>query len=356
MKKLNIVFTLLLSISIISTYAQFGKLKNAANKINNAVSNGGSTESSSSANSETANSNAKAAETAGGMLEMLDPLGTEILYQMHIAYKVSVSEQLAEEGPMITIRPDFDLDYNWMIFISPEVLHGFSVENNQIYEMISGQYTGYHPLDRNQQLTIGTGGPILSRLMKIDEKTFVLYAGAQVSGHPYNVPSYIQEDDLYVIDIFSTQAGLEAVSKEKAQAMAKEIELKLKANYDAAAKADLASIQFPSAGKMNSHSDLLNFAKTSIEKVLSKDGQSFITHNIESNDWNIVYHKITGVPLYRWIRGAFAEKHPNGECWLQGFLLKQQYDGSSYGNTTFGGVIHGQMPYGQAMECGNVPQ
>ena len=87
--------------------------------------------------------------------------------------------------------------------------------------------------------------------------------------------------------------------------------------------------------------------------MVVKDGGELIHVNIESNDWNIVHHKITGRPLYRWIRGAFTEKLRSGKCKLQGYLLKQQYNGSSYSNTTFGGVIHGQMPYGQYIDCNN---
>ena len=102
---------------------------------------------------------------------------------------------------------------------------------------------------------------------------------------------------------------------------------------------------------MNSNASLVSFAKENVSKTIAKDGAKLLKLNIESNDWNIVTNKYTGRILYRWIKGAFTEKNKNNECYLQGFLIKQQYNGSGYGNSQFGGIIHGQMPYGQKMNC-----
>ena len=293
------------------------------------------------------------ANTATTSLAFLEVIGTSSGYTSHIVNGVNYREGEMEQGKAIVFHPDYDLEYSWLVFISPKVLDGFAVENARVYEMTSGSYIIKHPADPNQQLELGTSGLILSRLLKVEDDVFVLYAGASVGGHAFNVPSYIELGDLTITNIIAPPAKLKSYSKEEAKKLAVEIETKLKANYDAAAKADLASVKIPAAGKLNSNSALKNFAKTEIKKVVEKDGGQLLHVNIESNDWHIVHHKITGRPLYRWIRGAFTEKLRNGKCKLQGYLLKQQYDGSSYGNTNFGGVIHGQMPYGQYIDCNN---
>lgn len=118
---------------------------------------------------------------------------------------------------------------------------------------------------------------------------------------------------------------------------------------------ELAKVKFPEAGTLNQQEPLRAFAFTELTKLLNKDGQELMAFNLESNDWNIVHHKTTGLPVYRWAKGAFAQKNKDGSCMLQGYFIKQQYNGADYSNTTFGGVIHGQMPYGQYMACENVP-
>ncbi|WP_073147519.1 hypothetical protein [Mesonia phycicola] len=349
----------------ISTQAQFGKM--LKNKVKNAAKNVVKEEASTTTTSSSGPSGGASkmpgsvpgspyTEEAGNVatsLKFLDPMGSVYAHTTHIVTGANYKEGELEQGHAVVIQPDYKLEYSWLVFISPKVLDGFAIGGTRVYEMTSGSYIVKHPADPNQQLEIGITGPILSRMLKVEEDVFILYAGQQVGGHAYNVPSYIVLDDLYIMNVIAPEEKLAKYSKEEAKKIAVEMETKLKANYDAAAKADLASIKIPSAGKLNSDASLKNFAKTEINKVVVKDGGELIHVNIESNDWNIVHHKVTGRPLYRWIRGAFTEKLRSGKCKLQGYLLKQQYNGSGYSNTTFGGVIHGQMPYGQYIDCNN---
>lgn len=123
-------------------------------------------------------------------------------------------------------------------------------------------------------------------------------------------------------------------------------------------KSDLEAekkVQFPEAGALNAQTDLVDFGKKEVGKVLEKDGQDLLYLNVESNDWTIVTNKYTGEILYRWAKGAFAQKNSDGRCMLQGCIIKQQYNGSDYNSSMFGGIIHGQLPYGQYMACENVP-
>jgi len=360
---------ILLAISLfysISTQAQFGKI--LKNKVKNAAKNVVKEEASTTTNSSSSGPSGSASKMPGSVpgspyteeagnvatsLKFLDPMGSVYAHTTHIVTGANFKEGELEQGHAVVMQPDYDLEYSWLVFISPKVLDGFAIGGTRVYEMTSGSYIVKHPADPNQQLEIGISGPILSRMLKVEEDVFILYAGQQVGGHAFNVPSYIVLDNLYIMNVIAPEEKLEKYSKEASKNIAVEMETKLKANYDAAAKADLASVKIPSAGKLNSDASLKNFAKTEINKVVVKDGGELIHVNIESNDWNIVHHKVTGRPLYRWIRGAFTEKLRSGKCKLQGYLLKQQYNGSGYSNTSFGGVIHGQMPYGQYIDCNN---
>lgn len=268
--------------------------------------------------------------------------------------RVKLRRQMTDMGDNVDLLPYQDPEYAWLRFLTTPELVMMSPEGYIGYELVSGMFTTKVGADRSQTLELGTGMPILVRGMLIAEDVFVIYAGSHQGGHAFNVPSYMHQNDITVLNIIGKgeqQFHLDWL--EKAKPIVQEFEATLKANYDAAAKATADAIKMPKAGSMNSNASLVNFAKENVSKTIAKDGAKLLKLNIESNDWNIVKNKYTGHIMYRWIKGAFTEKNKNNDCYLQGFLIKQQYNGSGYSSSEFGGIIHGQMPYGQIMSCEN---
>ncbi|HIC31323.1 MAG TPA: hypothetical protein EYO76_05335 [Flavobacteriaceae bacterium] len=268
--------------------------------------------------------------------------------------RVKLRRQMTDMGDNVDLLPAQDPDYAWLRFLTTPELVAMSPEGYIGYELVSGMFTTKVGADRSQTLELGTGMPILVRGMLIAEDVFVIYAGSHQGGHAFNVPSYMHQNDVTILNIIGKgeqQFHLDWL--EKAKPIVKEFEATLKANYDAAAKSTMDAIKMPKAGSMNSNASLVSFAKENVSKTIVKDGAKLLKLNIESNDWSIVKNKYTGRILYRWIKGAFTEKNKNNDCYLQGFLIKQQYNGSGYGSSEFGGIIHGQMPYGQKMNCEN---
>lgn len=266
--------------------------------------------------------------------------------------RVKLRRQMTDMGDNVDVLPAQDPDYAWLRFLTTPELEAMSPEGYIGYELASGMFTTKVGADRSQTLELGTGMPILVRGILIADDVFVIYAASHQGGHAFNVPSYMHQKDITILNIIGKgeqQFHLEWL--EKAKPIVKEFEATLKANYDAAAKSTMDAIKMPKAGSMNSKTSLVNFAKENVSKTIAKDGAKLLKLNIESNDWSIVKNKYTGRILYRWIKGAFTEKNRNNDCNLQGFLIKQQYNGSGYGSSQFGGIIHGQMPYGQKMNC-----
>ncbi|WP_431107574.1 hypothetical protein [Winogradskyella poriferorum] len=268
--------------------------------------------------------------------------------------RVKLRRQMTDMGDNVDLLPYQDPEYAWLRFLTTPELVMMSPEGYIGYELVSGMFTTKIGADRSRTIELGTGMPILVRGMLIAEDVFVIYAGSHQGGHAFNVPSYMIQDDITILNVIGKgeqQFHLDWL--EKAKPIVQEFEATLKANYDAAAKAKTDAIKMPKAGAMNSNTSLVNFAKEKVSETISKDGAKLLKLNIESNDWNIVKNKYTGHIMYRWIKGAFTEKNKNNECYLQGFLIKQQYNGSGYSSSEFGGIIHGQMPYGQIMSCEN---
>lgn len=266
--------------------------------------------------------------------------------------RVKLRRQMTDMGDNVDVLPAQDPEYSWLRFLTTPELEAMSPEGYVGYELVSGMFTTKVGADRSQTLELGTGMPILVRGMLIADDVFVIYAASHQGGHAFNVPSYMHQNDITILNVIGKgeqQFHLDWL--EKAKPIVKEFEATLKANYDAAAKATMDSIKMPRSGSMNSNNSLVNFAKENVSNTIAKDGAKLLKLNIESNDWSIVKNKYTGHILYRWIKGAFTEKNKNNDCYLQGFLIKQQYNGSSYGSSQFGGIIHGQMPYGQKMNC-----
>lgn len=266
--------------------------------------------------------------------------------------RVKLRRQMTDMGDNVDILPAQDPEYSWLRFLTTPELEAMSPEGYVGYELVSGMFTTKVGADRSQTLELGTGMPILVRGMLIADDVFVIYAASHQGGHAFNVPSYMHQNDITILNVIGKgeqQFHLDWL--EKAKPIVKEFEATLKANYDAAAKATMDSIKMPRSGSMNSNNSLVNFAKENVSNTIAKDGAKLLKLNIESNDWSVVKNKYTGHILYRWIKGAFTEKNKNNDCYLQGFLIKQQYNGSSYGSSQFGGIIHGQMPYGQKMNC-----
>ncbi|WP_138434474.1 hypothetical protein [Winogradskyella algicola] len=266
--------------------------------------------------------------------------------------RVKIRRQMTDMGDNVDLLPAQDPDYAWLRFLTTPELEMMSPEGYIGYELVSGMFTTKVGADRSQTLELGTGMPILVRGMLISEDVFVIYAGSHQGGHAFNVPSYMHQNDITILNIIGKgEQQFHVEWLEKAKPIVKAFEATLKANYDAAAKSTMDAIKMPKAGSMNSDASLVSFAKENVSKTIAKDGAKLLKLNIESNDWSIVKNKYTGRILYRWIKGAFTEKNKNNDCYLQGFLIKQQYNGSGYGSSQFGGVIHGQMPYGQKMNC-----
>ncbi|WP_417876528.1 hypothetical protein [Winogradskyella sediminis] len=266
--------------------------------------------------------------------------------------RVKLRRQMTDMGDNIDVLPAQDPDYAWLRFLTTPELEAMSPEGYIGYELVSGMFTTKVGADRSQTLELGTGMPILVRGMLIADDVFVIYAASHQGGHAFNVPSYMHQKDITILNVIGKgeqQFHLDWL--EKAKPIVQEFEATLKANYDAAAKSTMAAIKMPKAGSMNSNTSLVSFAKQNVSKTIEKDGAKLLRINIESNDWSVVKNKYTGHILYRWIKGAFTEKNKNNDCYLQGFLIKQYYDGSGYGSSEFGGIIHGQMPYGQKMNC-----
>lgn len=266
--------------------------------------------------------------------------------------RVKIRRQMTDMGDNVDLLPAQDPEYAWLRFLTTSELVAMSPEGYIGYELVSGMFTTKVGADRSQTLELGTGMPILVRGMLIADDVFVIYAASHQGGHAFNVPSYMIQEDITILNVIGKgeqQFHLDWL--EKAKPIVKEFEATLKANYDAAAKSTMDAIKMPKAGSMNSNASLVSFAKENVSKIIAKDGAKLLKLNIESNDWSIVKNKYTGRILYRWIKGAFTEKNKNNDCYLQGFLIKQQYNGSGYGSSQFGGVIHGQMPYGQKMNC-----
>ena len=262
--------------------------------------------------------------------------------------------QMTDKGDNVDILPYQDPEYAWLRFLTTPDLETMSPEGTVGYEMVSGMFTTKVGPDRSQVMEFGTGRPVLVRGMLIDKDLFVVYAGSHVGGHAFNVPSYMNQEDITVLNIVG--AGDPQLHQEwlvKSKDIVKEFEASLQENYKKAQMAKQGSIKMPSSGSMNSNADLLSFATKKVKETIQKDGAQLLKIHIESNDWNIVRNKYTGHIMYRWIKGAFTEKNKNNDCYLQGFLIKQPYTGSGYGSSQFGGVIHGQMPYGQIMNCDN---
>ncbi|APY06945.1 hypothetical protein BWZ20_00920 [Winogradskyella sp. J14-2] len=268
--------------------------------------------------------------------------------------RVKLRRQMTDMGDNVDLLPYPDPDYAWLRFLTTPELEMMSPEGYIGYELVSGMFTTKVGADRSQTLELGTGMPILVRGMLIAEDVFVIYAGSHQGGHAFNVPSYMHQNDITILNIIGKgeqQFHLDWL--DKAKPIVKAFEATLKANYDEAAKATRDAIKMPNAGTMNNNTSLINFAKEKVAAKIAKDGAKLLNLNIESNDWSIVKNKYTGRILYRWIKGAFTEKNKNNDCYLQGFLIKQQYNGSGYSGSEFGGIIHGQMPYGQKMNCEN---
>lgn len=266
--------------------------------------------------------------------------------------RVMLRRQMTDMGDNVDILPSHDLDYAWLRFLTTPELELMSPEGYIGYELVSGSFTTKVGPDRSQTLELGTGQPILVRGMLIAEDLFIVYAGSHEGGHAFNVPSYMNQNDITVLNIVGKgDQQLHLDWLEKALPIVKQFEATLEDNYKEAQKATMASIKMPKAGAFNNDIALKNFAKTNVEETIAKDGAKLLKLNIESNDWNIVKNKYTGHIMYRWIKGAFTEKNKNNDCYLQGFLIKQMYNGSGYSNSEFGGIIHGQMPYGQQMNC-----
>ena len=266
--------------------------------------------------------------------------------------RVKLRRQMTDMGDNVDVLPAQDPEYSWLRFLTTPELEAMSPEGYIGYELVSGMFTTKVGADRSQTLELGTGMPILVRGMLIADDVFVIYAASHQGGHAFNVPSYMHQKDITILNVIGKgeqQFHLEWL--EKAKPIVQEFEATLKANYDAAAKSTRDAIKMPKAGSMNSNTSLMSFAKENVSKTIAKDGAKLLKINIESNDWSVVKNKYTGHILYRWIKGAFTEKNKNNECYLQGFLIKQHYNGSGYGSSEFGGIIHGQMPYGQKMNC-----
>lgn len=268
--------------------------------------------------------------------------------------RVKLRRQLTDMGDNVDILPAQDPEYAWLRFLTTPELEAMSPEGYVGYELVSGMFTTKVGADRSQTLELGTGMPILVRGMLIADDVFVIYAASHQGGHAFNVPSYMHQKDITILNVIGKgeqQFHLDWL--EKAKPIVQEFEATLKANYDAAAKSTRDAIKMPNAGTMNSNTSLLSFAKQNVTTAIAKDGAKLLKLNIESNDWSVVKNKYTGHILYRWIKGAFTEKNKNNDCYLQGFLIKQHYTGSGFGSSEFGGIIHGQMPYGQIMNCEN---
>ncbi|AXO79541.1 hypothetical protein DZC78_03755 [Olleya aquimaris] len=266
--------------------------------------------------------------------------------------RVKLRRQMTDMGDNVDILPAQDPEYAWLRFLTTPELEAMSPEGYIGYELVSGMFTTKVGADRSQTLELGTGMPILVRGMLIADDVFVIYAASHQGGHAFNVPSYMHQNDITILNVIGKgeqQFHLDWL--EKAKPIVKEFEATLKANYDVAAKSTMDAIKMPKAGGMNSNASLVSFAKNNVSKTIAKDGAKLLKLNVESNNWSIVKNKYTGHILYRWIKGAFTEKNKNNDCYLQGFLIKQQYNSSGYGSSQFGGVIHGQMPYGQKMNC-----
>lgn len=54
---------------------------------------------------------------------------------------------------------------------------------------------------------------------------------------------------------------------------------------------------------------------------------------IQSNDWNIITHALTGVPLRRELKLITIMKTPDGNYKREGFFIAQKYNGSTYGKS-----------------------
>lgn len=365
MRKLHFVITILLFSNL--SQAQFGKmLKNKAKSaLEKKVKTTGSSSSNTSNNSnnggitESSNVEKKKTEIStklgdDGLLYLSYTFGMSSGVNSYAVDQVKLRRQMTDRGDNVDILPKQDTEYAWLRFLTTPELEMMSPDGYIGYELVSGSYVTKIGADRSQTMELGTGMPVLTRGMLIAEDVFVIYAGSHQGGHAFNVPSYMDQDDITIMNIVGKgdqQFHLEWL--EKAKPIVKEFEATLKANYDKAAKASMASIKMPKAGTMNGNSELKNFAIAKVKETIAKDGAQLLKLNIESSDWSIVKNKYTGHILYRWIKGSFTEKNKNKECMLQGFLIKQEYNGSSYGSSQFGGIIHGQMPYGQLMDCNN---
>jgi len=268
--------------------------------------------------------------------------------------RVKLRRQTTDRGDNVDLFPQQDPDFAWMRFLTTPDLELMSPEGYVGYELVSGSFSAKVGADRSQTMNFQTGAPVLVRGMLISEDIFVVYAASHQGGHAFNVPSYMHQKDITILNIIGP--GEKALHEEwlaKAKPIVQEFEAKLQANYEAAAKAKTDAIKIPEAGAMHKDASLLSFAEAGVKKAIEKDGATLLKLHIESNDWSVVKNKHTGKIMYRWIKGAFTEKNKNNDCYLQGFLIKQQYNGSSYGSSEFGGIIHGQMPYGQVMNCEN---
>lgn len=328
-RKIYVVFIFLLA--SLSTQAQFGKmLKNKAksalekkvkttdnsssNTSNDSnTNNDGIAESSSSSNVEKKKTEISSKVVDNGLLYLSYTFGMSSGVNNYAVNQVKLSRQMTDLGDNVDILPVHDLEYPWLRFLTTPELEMMSPEGYIGYELVSGSYVTKIGPDRSQTMELGTGMPVLTRGMLIAEDIFVIYAGSHQGGHAFNVPSYMDQEDITIMNIVGKgeqQFHLDWL--EKAKPIVKEFEATLKANYDKAAKASLASIKMPKAGSMNANSALKNFATTKVKETIAKDGAQLLKLNIESNDWSIVKNKYTGRILYRWIKGSFTAKDSHG--------------------------------------------
>ncbi|CAL2104489.1 conserved exported protein of unknown function [Tenacibaculum sp. 190130A14a] len=114
-----------------------------------------------------------------------------------------------------------------------------------------------------------------------------------------------------------------------------------------------SKLKMPSKGNLNNN--LIGIATKGLNNYYSKTSMKNLKQYITSNRWSTVKHKITGIPQYQWAVGAVIQKNSDGQCMLQQFIIRRDYEGGGkFGTAFFNGISRtGKAPYGSYCKCIN---
>lgn len=233
----------------------------------------------------------------------------------------------------------------------PDFLQEDAPQGVTVHAIVTGSMILPSPLNPSQDIAFNGEG---ARVLEVGEDTYVIYGGTlENAAMAHGVPAYFV-DVVVVAVVAPTEEGVAEWDNGKGLEMAKSYEGKLEQKYLAALRAGEAAVSMPGPGRLHQDANVLNASKQFLNALCKKDGQQLKSVVVQSNDWEVVRHKVTGETLYRWAYGAFSQKNPDGRCMLHGFKVRQNHNGNNFSNEVrFDGLIMADARYGKYMDCSN---